>query len=83
MDNLLTGPDGRFKLCDFGSCVTHAYEPSGTREINLLQVGARARSDVLSDFFFSGDFYGPLPIDLDSERSRWAPDGCWTLYFAY
>ena len=37
-DNLLRAADGRYKLCDFGSCARHAYEPASTREINALQV---------------------------------------------
>uniref|UniRef100_A0A7S1IEG7 non-specific serine/threonine protein kinase n=2 Tax=Eutreptiella gymnastica TaxID=73025 RepID=A0A7S1IEG7_9EUGL len=36
-DNVLLGADRRYKLCDFGSCTSEAYEPQGTREINLFQ----------------------------------------------
>lgn len=80
VDNLLTAADGRYKLCDFGSCVAHAYEPQGTREINLLQeeierhTTLQYRAPELCDLF--------AKTRLDEKVDDWAM-GCVLYYLCF
>lgn len=79
-DNLLRASDGKFKLCDFGSCITHAYEPASTREINILQEEIEKHTTI--------NYRAPEMCDLfartriDQKVDVWAL-GCVLFYLCY
>eukprot|EP01001_Neometanema_parovale_P006942 NODE_3275_length_1248_cov_111.392000_g3110_i0.p1 GENE.NODE_3275_length_1248_cov_111.392000_g3110_i0~~NODE_3275_length_1248_cov_111.392000_g3110_i0.p1 ORF type:complete len:337 (-),score=40.05 NODE_3275_length_1248_cov_111.392000_g3110_i0:161-1171(-) len=81
LDNVLfCAAEQRYKLCDFGSAVTHAFQPSGAAAINAQQEDIDRSTTLAYRAPEQLDLYGGVRVD--QKVDIWAL-GCCVYYLCF